>query len=52
MPGKRAVDVEEAKEYAKENSIIYMDTSAKTGLNVKEIFIAIGAWEGALHLGV
>ena len=43
MPGKRSVDAEEAKEYAKENNIIYMDTSAKTGLNVKEIFVAIGA---------
>lgn len=33
---------EEAKEYAKENNLIYMDTSAKTNLNVKELFAAIG----------
>ena len=37
------MEADEAKEYSKENGIIYMDTSAKSGLNVKEIFIEIGA---------
>lgn len=37
----RAVSVEEAMDYAKEKGVIYMDTSAKTGYNVKEIFISI-----------
>jgi hypothetical protein len=46
MKEKRLVDVEEAKEYAKENGLIYMDTSAKSNLNVKEIFAAIGEREG------
>lgn len=38
----RAVSAEEARDYAKENGIIYFDTSAKSGLNVKEMFAAIG----------
>ena len=39
----RAVEVEEVEAYAGENGLIYMDTSAKSGLNVREIFLAIGA---------
>lgn len=35
------VVVQEAREFAKEYAIIYMDTSAKTGYNVREIFTAI-----------
>jgi GTPase SAR1 family protein len=42
MKERRAVEADEAKDYAKENNLIYMDTSAKTNLNVKEIFAAIG----------
>jgi len=38
------LSLQEAHTYAAENSIIYMDTSAKTGFNVKEIFVAIGTW--------
>jgi small GTP-binding protein len=38
----REVTADEAKAYAQEQGIIYMDTSAKTGLNVKDIFVAIG----------
>ncbi len=38
---RRAVEAAEAKEYASENSLIYMDTSAKTSTNVKELFVAI-----------
>jgi hypothetical protein len=41
---KRVVEAEEAREYARENNLIYMDTSAKTNLNVKEIFVAIGEY--------
>ena len=37
----RAVEAEEAREYAAQQSLIFMDTSAKTNLNVKEIFAAI-----------
>lgn len=33
---------EEAQEYARENSIIHMETSAKTALNVKALFEEIG----------
>lgn len=38
---ERAVDMEEVEAYVTENGLIYMDTSAKTGKNVKEIFVAI-----------
>ena len=35
------MDMEEVEAYVAENGLIYMDTSAKTGLNVREIFVAI-----------
>ena len=38
---KRVLDTAEVREYATEAGCLYMDTSAKTGLNVKEIFVAI-----------
>jgi len=34
-------DVQEAKAYADENGIFFMETSAKTNHNVKELFVAI-----------
>ncbi len=37
----RKVKAEDVKEYAEENDCIHMDTSAKTGFNVKELFVAI-----------
>ena len=40
----RAVPAEEAALYAADHGIICMDTSAKTGLNVKEVFAQIGAY--------
>lgn len=39
---KRCVSSEEAIEYAGENGLIFMETSAKTGMNVTEIFLAVG----------
>lgn len=36
------VEYEEAKQYADENGLLFMETSAKTALNVNEIFLAIG----------
>lgn len=38
MVKKRKVDREVAEEYAKEKDLVYMDTSAKTAKNVKELF--------------
>lgn len=38
---KRVVTTEEATEYAEENQLIYFETSAKTGNNVVDIFLAI-----------
>ena len=42
LEGRRAVSKEEAVEYAKENGIIHMETSAKTAHNVMNLFVAIG----------
>ena len=36
------MDWQEAEAYADENGLLYMETSAKTALNVSEIFVAIG----------
>ena len=38
---KRAVELEEAQEYAQENSILHMETSAKNSNNVKQLFVEI-----------
>lgn len=38
---KRAVDSQVAQSYADENSLLFMETSAKTSMNVTEIFMAI-----------
>lgn len=35
---------QEAMAYATEKKIIYFDTSAKTGANINNIFVEIGAW--------
>lgn len=37
MEAKRAVTVEEAKQFAQENGLIYIETSAKTAANVEEV---------------
>ena len=33
---------QEAESYAKENNLLYMETSAKTALNVNDLFLQIG----------
>jgi len=38
---KRQVDTREASEYAEENGLIFMETSAKRGDNVTEIFMNV-----------
>jgi small GTP-binding protein len=38
---KRQVAAEDAQAYADENSILFMETSAKTAANVNELFVAI-----------
>lgn len=42
LASSRMVEYEEAKQYADENGLLFMETSAKTALNVNEIFLAIG----------
>ena len=41
LDDQRVVDYESAQTYAEENSLMFMETSAKTAMNVKEIFLAI-----------
>jgi small GTP-binding protein len=41
METKRKVQTEEAQQYAAENEIIFMETSAKTALNVRGLFVEI-----------
>uniref|UniRef100_A0A3P9QFA0 small monomeric GTPase n=1 Tax=Poecilia reticulata TaxID=8081 RepID=A0A3P9QFA0_POERE len=40
---KRAVEFQEAQTYADDNSLLFMETSAKTAMNVNEIFMAIAS---------
>eukprot|EP00064_Thunnus_orientalis_P011180 superscaffoldBa00001588_g11210 len=41
IANKRAVELQEAQTYADDNSLLFMETSAKTAMNVNEIFMAI-----------
>lgn len=41
LASKRAVEQAEADNYATENGLLFMETSAKTAMNVSEIFMAI-----------
>lgn len=41
LNSKRVVETEVAQAYADENGLIFMETSAKTAMNVNDIFFAI-----------
>ncbi|TDH11371.1 hypothetical protein EPR50_G00060180 [Perca flavescens] len=41
LANKRALDFQDAQSYADDNSLLFMETSAKTSMNVNEIFMAI-----------
>ncbi|CAF0826047.1 unnamed protein product [Brachionus calyciflorus] len=41
LANKRAVEYNEAKSYAEQNNLIFMETSAKTAVNVVEVFTAL-----------
>lgn len=34
----------EAQTYAEDTGLLFMETSAKTAMNVNELFLAIGKW--------
>ncbi|KAK6622846.1 Ras- protein Rab-5C [Polyplax serrata] len=41
LSDKRMVETEEAQAYAQDQGLLFMETSAKTAMNVNEIFLAI-----------
>lgn len=41
LEARRKVDFEEAHQYAEDNDILHLETSAKTAVNVKDLFVAI-----------
>jgi len=41
---------QEAQAYADDNSLLFMETSAKTSMNVNEIFMAIGEFMNRLRI--
>ena len=52
LDSRRKVDYEEAHGYAEENSILHLETSAKTAVNVKQVYVAIGECLPMLQLSL
>lgn len=41
LASKRQIEYDDASAYAEDNALLFMETSAKTAMNVNEIFLAI-----------
>ena len=44
LHGTALLSLQEGKEYAEENHLFFVETSAKTAANVNELFYEIGEW--------
>lgn len=44
LKASRLVGEREARDFAESNGLLYMETSAKTGVGINEIFRLVGAW--------
>lgn len=42
LASSREVESSDARAYANENNAIFMETSAKTGINIEKLFSALG----------
>lgn len=52
MEASRTVELDEAKSYADKNDLIFMETSAKTNVNINETLRVIGECFGRMEKGL
>lgn len=45
LAAKRAIEFEEGEKYAEEAGLIFMESSAKTAMNVNDLFATIGEYK-------
>lgn len=47
----RVVTMQEGQAYARENDMMYFETSAKSGYNVRRMFVDLGEWRDGARVG-